>query len=70
MDPYERLAEAVIERAAADYRREKHALKQKPWSGPAKKKVKELEEFFHSPWFEVFSRLDGEYILERLKKEA
>lgn len=70
MDPYERLAGAVIERAVADYRREKYILKKKPWSRDAKKKVKELEEFFHSPWFEMLSRLDGEDILERLQKEA
>ena len=56
--PYERLAVAIIERAASDYR---EAMK--------KKDLEELERFFRSEWFGVLSPADPEEIIRRLRKE-
>ena len=58
MDPYERLANAIILQAVKDYRLCSR-------SAPAG----EIELFFLSDWFEVLTRLDGQVLLSKLRKE-
>lgn len=58
MDPYERLANAIILQAVKDYRLCSR-------SDPAG----EIERFFLSDWFEVLTRLDGQVLLSKLRKE-
>ena len=36
----------------------------------ARSVIKEVEQFFHSDWFTWLTSLDGEMLLERLKKET
>ena len=69
-DPYERLAEAIVVTAAKDYREAARKLKRKRNNKAALKEVKEIEGFFRSDWFRQLSALDGEYILEKLRKEC
>lgn len=57
MEPYERLAGAIILQAVSDYR------------VIDSKYRNDVEDFFCSQWFEVLSKLDGEFLLEELRKE-
>ena len=63
MEPYEELANAIILQAVKDYRRlwqfnRNHHAKQ------------EIIRFFYSQWFAVLSRLDPDYLIEGLEREA
>lgn len=61
-DQYEELANAIITRAAEDYRT---ALVRK-----SKMKIKSLERFFRSDWCHFLTSIDTEYIIERIRKES
>lgn len=64
---YQDLANAVVKQAVEDYRK---ALNGKGCGGKSPQKViAEIEEFFLSPRFEIFTKVKGEYLLEKLKKE-
>ena len=58
MDPYQALANAIIERAAEDYR-----MTDDPDD------LAELEKFFRSQWYGVLTSLDPELLVSRLRKE-
>lgn len=63
------LANAIIVQAAEDYR---NALRGKGYGyKPSPDKIiREIEYFFRSDWFHTLTKVDGEYLLERLKKEV
>jgi len=58
MNPYENLANAIIERAAKDYREN---------ASPSVRKS--IEDFFRSEWFRALTKIDGEWLIEKLRKE-
>ena len=69
------LANAIITQAAKDWRTAAAYLRAHPngtgkrfWA--AEKTKKECEAFFLSDWYTELTDLDGEYLLNRLKKEA
>lgn len=99
MDPYLRLANAIIIQAAKDYRvalREmrsyadiepelllyekllvKKAVKREEEKDRllaslkrVKADIKEIEDFFHSPLYSVLTDVNGDYILDGLRKEV
>lgn len=67
MNPYQALANAIIETAVRDY---KTALKYH-YTHPDKTEytdeVKSLEGFFRSGWCEMLTDLDGEYLKNRIR---
>ena len=64
---YRELGNAVVKQAADDYRK---ALRGVGYNGKKPENViKEVERFFRSHYFELFTKIDGEYLIERLKKE-
>ena len=66
-DCYEALGNAVIIRAAYDYRR---AWKQyRKGNKTALGRIQEIEKFFNSEWASLLSRDMAKVILERLQKE-
>ena len=65
-DPYENLANAIIIQAAKDYR---HALKAPGKPGNVKT-MEECERFFQSQLFRLLTDIDGEALVEELRKEA
>lgn len=73
IDEYQLLANAIVLQAANDWKRANREMdKSKPLSPKWKewnKLKKECEEFFHSEWYGKLTALEGNYILERLKKE-
>lgn len=73
MDGYQRLANAIIEQAAKDYRNDSYILRTKaPKSKVYKKAVsdlKRIEQFFRSDWFKELTNIDGEWLLGKLQEE-
>ena len=70
MDPYEKLANAIVLLAAKDYRSALKRLKKYPGDREAKAAALELERFFRSGWYSVLPSVDGEFLIENLRKEV
>ena len=67
MEPYQALANAIVELAVKDY---KKALKQHfrfPNNKDYANEVASLERFFRSSWYSVLTDLDGEYLMTRIQ---
>ena len=64
MEPYQALANAIVELAVKDY---KTALKyhyKHPDKSEYAAEVDSLERFFHSGWYGTLTDLDGEYLMK------
>lgn len=69
---WEELCNAVVLQAVDDYRRlVKRLLRTDDDNKVArlKKRKRELETFFRSDWFNMFTTLDGKMILKKLQEE-
>lgn len=62
VDPYEKLANAIIAQAATDYRKKLRCHES----------TRAIENFFHSDWFVKLSggSVDPDFILKRLRREV
>lgn len=69
LDPYEELANAIVEQAAKDYREMRRKLKKNPNDMTARGQMGEVVKFFHSRWFGILTDANPDYILEQLKEE-
>lgn len=67
MDPYQKLADAIVLQAVKDYRQDLRRMKNRP-SNINKGKVKEDERFFRSSWFKSLTKIDGNYLIEKLRE--
>ena len=70
MTPYHRLANAIVEQAAKDYRSALKALARDSDNAYIQDEVKSLERFFRSRWYGILTNVDGEYLMERLRAEV
>ena len=70
MDPYERLANAVVKQAVDDWRLAVKKLKRRKRNQEAQRIKEDAEEFFLSERFKSFTSLDGKTLLRKLKEEA
>ncbi len=68
-EPYERLANAIILQAASDYRRDLKKLKKNPQNRDVLNDALQIEKFFRSPWYQVLTTVDGEFLIQKLRKE-
>ena len=68
-NPVQNLLNAVVVRAAEDYREAKVKMMIKPESSSARKTAKECREFFLSPEFSAYTTVEGSFILEKLDQE-
>lgn len=66
-DPVENMANAIVLQAVADYRNALNGVGYGPI--PAEQVIVELEKFFRSTWYQMLTRVKGEYLIERLKQE-
>ena len=69
-DPYERLANAIVLQAASDYRRNLKKLKKNPQNREVLNAVMQIEKFFRSSWHQVLTTVDGEFLIQKLRKET
>ena len=70
MTGYQTLANAIIEQAAKDYRKDIKTLKRHPNSKAAMEDAMKIERFFHSSWFGMLTQIDPDHLINRLRKEA
>lgn len=63
IDPLEILANAIIVRAVEDYR----LLWDRKITDPSKQ---EIIKFFHSQWFKILTKINPDWLIERLEEEA
>ena len=66
---YEDLVQAIIVRAAKDYKKVLRILIRKPRKQVALDLKSDIEEFFLSQWFRDMTTADGDYIINELQKE-
>ena len=70
LSPYEALGNAVVLQAVKDYRDAVHKLSRGKKNTIAEFMKQECERFFKSPYFNVFTQLDGKALLSQLEKEV
>lgn len=73
MTPYEKMANAIIERAAQDYRvlLDRLAVHEgRNLPEDMAEDVEELESFFTGSWIMVLSKVEGEALMLRLQRES
>ena len=70
LGPYEALGSAVVLQAVKDYREAVHKLSRGKKNTNAESTKQECERFFQSPYFNVFTQLDGKALLSQLEKEV
>ena len=68
-EPYERLANAIILQAASDYRRNLKKLKKNPQNRDVMNDALQIEKFFRSSWYQMLTTADGEFLLQKFRKE-
>ena len=66
---YEKLANAIVLQAVSDYRTALKKVKKNPNNRDAIDGALQIEKFFRSEWYQTLTSLDGEYLIERLRKE-
>ena len=64
---YQELANGIVAQAANDYRDARNGKRYNNRS--CSKIIEEIERFFHSNYFEILTRVKGDYLLEKLKQE-
>ena len=70
LGPYEALGNAVVLQAVKDYREAVNKLSRGKKNTNAESTKQECERFFQSPYFNVFTQLDGKALLSQLEKEV
>ena len=69
-NPYEDLANAIIIKACNDYRTALKRVKKNPESKDAINEALSLERFFKSPWYQVLTSVDGEFLIRKIRAEV
>ena len=70
-DTYENIASAIVIKACKDYRwAYRRYLRRYRSTGTPDAELAELETFFRSAWYRSLPALDGEYIMDRIRKEV
>ena len=70
MDPYEKLADAIILQAVKDYRDANKKLAKGRVNHEAEKMKNDCLRFFGSPLFEVLTSIDPEMLIRKLDEEV
>ena len=70
MTGYEQLANAIFLQAVNDYRSALKRIKMNPANKSAMSDAMECERFFHSGWYSALTRVDDEYLINKLREEV
>ena len=68
INPIEELANAIVYRAAKDYKRALRRLKKDPEDEKMQIRKEEVENFFRSQWCCQLTDLNGEVLIEKIGK--
>ena len=70
-DPYEEIANAIVIQACNDYKNAyRRHLRRSGIVDSPDYELRALENFFRSDWYKILTSVDGEYLMERLRKEV
>ena len=69
-DPYESLGNAIILQAVKDYRATLRRIKHNPKNRMAIDEALLIEKFFRSQLYAVITNIDGEFLIDKLRKEV
>ena len=69
MNSIQALANAIVAQAAKDYRQSVRILKRRSTNRSAKAHALEIEQFFHSSWYQTLTKMDPDYLIKALWKE-
>lgn len=69
-DPYESLANAIVIQAAKDYKTAYKKSQKRSKCKETQRELDNLESFFRSDWYRTLTSVDGEMIMERIRKEC
>lgn len=69
-EPYEKLANAIVLQAVSDYRAVLQKIRKNPKNKEAVEEALRIERFFRSQWYQTLTSVDGEYLIDRLRREA
>lgn len=70
IDPYERLANAIVLQAVKDYRQALKMLAQHPYNKKALGEKEKVEIFFRSLWFGTLTEVEPEMLINNLKAKV
>lgn len=70
MDPYEKLANAIVLQAAKDYRTALKRVARHPKDRDVLAAKNECERFFRSGWFGILTEIDSEMLMRKLHMEV
>ena len=62
MDPYRRLAEAIVLATVNEYRKALKRIRKYPEDAGALAEKDNCEKFFRSDWYGILTRVDGEML--------
>ena len=68
MEPYQALANAIVELAVKDYKRALQYHFRHPGKREYADEVASLERFFRSGWFEMLTNLDAEVLVAGVRR--
>ena len=68
MEPYQALANAIVELAGKDYKKSLKRHYRFPDSEDYAAEVKSLERFFRSGWYGMLTDLDAEYLMTGVRR--
>ena len=68
MEPYQALANAIVELAVKDYKKALKAHRKHPHNKEYVDEVRSLERFFRSGWYGTLTDLDGEYLINGVRR--
>ena len=68
MNPYQALANAIVELAVKDYKKSLKRHYRFPNSEDYAAEVKSLERFFRSGWYGMLTDLDAEYLMTGVRR--
>lgn len=64
------LINAIIGQAVKDYRTALNDFKRNPKNAVAEDEIRRIEKFFRGSWYEMMTDVDGEYLIQKIKKEV
>lgn len=70
LNPYEKLANAIIIQAAKDYRLALRRFRNYPNKAAAKNSKRKIEQFFRSDWYGMLTNIDPDVLIRRLNEEV
>lgn len=66
---YERLANAIVSRAARDYSLALKAQKRNPENTNVMRIISDCERFFRSEYYRILTDIDGEWLMDQIRKK-